>query len=332
MSTCNRFTTNCDVWHMTDQHLHLATDDEAWLAIPPRWIDRSEQNALPLKRARAWALVLDARSLECRIEQAGTGWQLVVPAPLFEAACRELRLYVEENHNWPPLPPQERPMVHNTLATISVLLLFAIFHNLIALDLVVGGQHPDWLEIGNAHASQILHGEWWRLVTALTLHVDALHLFSNLAIGGFFIVFLCRDLGSGMAWSLILASGILGNLANAYVQLPSHSSVGFSTAIFGAVGLLGAVSMVRYRHQLRRRWPLPVAAALSLLALLGTEGKNTDLGAHLFGFLFGVILGLAAEFLVGRFGRPGRLLNTLLALGSASLVIAAWWCAISFAD
>ncbi|HJV66129.1 MAG TPA: rhomboid family intramembrane serine protease [Geomonas sp.] len=317
---------------MTDEHGHLATDDEVWLAIPARWIDPSEHSALPLKSARAWALVLEARSVECRIGQAGSGWQLEVPAFLFETACRELRLYVKENRNWPPLQPQVRPMVHNTLVTISVLLLFAIFHNLIDLDLTIGGRHPDWVEIGNAHASQILHGQWWRLVTALTLHADALHLLSNLAIGGIFIVYLCRDLGSGLAWSLLLASGILGNLANAYTQLPSHSSVGFSTAIFGAVGLLGAVSMVRYRHHLRRRWPLPVAAALSLLALLGTEGKNTDLGAHLFGFLFGVILGLATEFLVGRLGRPGRLFNALLALASSSLVIAAWWCALTFAD
>lgn len=307
--------------------------EEEWLAIPASAIDPAAGELLPQGRARLWALVLEARYLECRMVPTDSGWLLLVPSSSYDAACRELRLFVAENRNWPPLLPPVRPMIENTLPTLSVLLLLATFYNLTGLDLTVLGRHPvDWIEIGNAHGSQILDGQWWRLVTALTLHADWLHLFSNLAIGGVFIVYLCRDLGSGLAWSLLLASGVLGNLANAYVQLPSHSSVGSSTAIFGAVGILGAVSLMRYRHHLRRRWPIPVAAALSLLALLGTEGKHTDLSAHLFGFIFGFVLGMVTEYLVGYFGRPGRLLNALLAILSALVVLAAWWSALTFAD
>ena len=304
-----------------------------WLAIPVKGVDRSGAASLSERRAHLWSLVLEARYIESRVERGETGWQLLVPGPKFDAALGELQRFVEENRNWPPFLPPVRPMIENTLPTLSVLILLATFHNLTGLGIGIWDRHPvDWIEIGNAHASQILNGQWWRLVTALTLHVDALHLFSNLTIGGFFVIYLCRDLGSGLAWSLLLASGVLGNLANAQVQLPSHSSVGSSTAVFGAVGILGAVSMMRYRHHWRRRWPLPVAAALSLLALLGTEGKQTDLGAHLFGFLFGFGLGLLAECLVGYFGRPGRLLNALLALCSACVVLFAWWSALRFAD
>jgi rhomboid protease GluP len=305
----------------------------AWIPIPVGVVDPSGLIALSERRAHLWSLVLESRYIESRVERDETGWQLLVPEPSLESACSELRRFVEENRNWPPFLPPVRPMIENTLPTLSVLILLATFHNMTSLDLTVLGRHPvDWIEIGNAHSSQILSGQWWRLITALTLHADALHLFSNLAIGGFFVIYLCRDLGSGLAWSLLLASGILGNLANAQVQLPSHSSVGSSTAVFGAVGLLGAISVMRYRHQLRRRWPLPVAAALSLLALLGTEGKQTDLGAHLFGFIFGFALGLITECLVGYFGRPGRLFNAFLAFGSACLVLAAWWSALRFAD
>jgi len=311
----------------------VAAPEERWFAIPARLVDSGGAPSLSERRARLWSLVLESRFIDNRVERGGAGWQLLVPEPDFDAACRELHRFIEENRHWPPVLPPVRPMIENTLPTLSVLVLLATFHNLTGLDLTILGRHPvDWIEIGNAHASQILDGQWWRLVTALTLHADWLHLFSNLAIGGFFVVYLCRDLGSGLAWSLLLASGVLGNLANAQVQLPSHSSVGSSTAVFGAVGILGAISMVRYRHHLRRRWPLPVAAALSLLALLGTEGKQTDLGAHLFGFLFGFCLGLSTEFLVGFFGRPGRFWNALLALSSACLVLFAWWSALSFAD
>ena len=280
-------------------------------------------------RAQLWALVLDARFVSCRLEHDAGGWCLLVPASHLDKACEELRLYEEENRNWPPAAPPAHPLAENTLATLSVLVLLATFHNLTQLDVTLPAfSQPDWVALGNAQAANILDGQWWRLVTALTLHADSLHLASNLAIGGIFVIFLCRELGSGLAWSLLLGAGALGNLANAYAQPPGHSSVGASTTVFGAVGILAALSLVRYRQQLQRRWPLPVASALALLALLGTEGKNTDLGAHLFGFLFGAFLGLITEYLLGRYGRPGRLLNALLALLSAVVVVAAWWAAL----
>lgn len=304
---------------------------EEWVAVPPADVEPQAGARLAQRRARLWALVLQARFIENRVEPGVGGWQVMVPASRLEDACRELRLYVEENRNWPPFLPPVRPMARNTLPTLCVLLLLATFHNLTNLELNFLGRPVDWMEIGSAHGSAILRGEWWRVITALTLHADALHLMSNLAIGGVFIVYLCRDLGSGLAWTLLLASGACGNLANAYLQLPSHNSVGASTAVFGAVGILGAISMMRYRHHLRRRWPLPVAAALALLVLLGTEGERTDLGAHLLGFSFGTIFGMFAELLVGYLGQPGRLVNAFLALTSASVLLTAWSLALASA-
>jgi len=318
------------VEYMERELEHSGECVKEWLAVSPEAGDGHASGVVAATRIRLWALVLEARYLPCRIEQGDTGWQLLVPAEHFAAAKEELRLFEEENRNWPPAAPLARPLVENTLPTLSVLVLLASFYNLTRLDISLFGHYlPEWNDLGNAHAAGILDGQWWRLVTALTLHADGLHLISNLAIGGGFIICLCRELGSGLAWSLLLGSGILGNLVNACMQSPDHRSIGASTAVFGAVGILAAVTMVRHRHQLQRRWLLPVAAALALLALLGTEGKNTDLGAHLFGFVYGFALGLIAEYLVGRHGRPGRGLNALLALASATLVIAAWWEALA---
>jgi hypothetical protein len=94
------------------------------------------------------------------------------------------------------------------------------------------------------------------------------------------------------------------------------------------VGIFAAISMMRYRTHLLRRWFIPVAAGLALLALLGAEGKQTDLGAHLFGFVFGIILGAGAEFLTARHGRPDRLLNAFLALVCITIVATSWWAAL----
>jgi membrane associated rhomboid family serine protease len=292
-------------------------------------ISRRNGAFMTRQQALTWALVLDSRSIPCCIEATGTKWHLLVPEQQLESACRELKLFEEANYDWPPALPASRQLVENTLPTISILLLLAIFHNLTLIGISLPDHGPiDLNTLGAAHAKEILAGKWWQCVTALTLHADLMHLLSNLTIGGTFIILLCRELGSGLAWSLLLTSGTLGNLINAWLQSPAHRSVGASTAVFGAVGILAAISTVRYRHNLRRRWFIPVAAGVALLTILGTEGKQTDLGAHLFGFLTGISLGTAAEFLVGRYGRPGPGLNVLLALLSADLVAAAWWAAI----
>ncbi|MCM0081549.1 rhomboid family intramembrane serine protease [Geomonas sp. Red32] len=305
---------------------------EEWVEIVPTQVDRFIRGALPSKRAHLWSLVLESRYITCRVEQGDGGFYLLVPASKQRQAVAELKSYVDENRNWPPPPPAVRPLIENALPALSVLLLLAIFYNITLLPVTIAGKVPDWVEIGKAQAGAIMDGEWWRVVTALTLHADWVHLFSNIGIGSIFIIFLCGDLGSGLAWTLILSSGVLGNLANAYFQLRGHSSIGFSTSVFGAVGLLGALAVARYRNHVRKRWLAPAAAALALLVLLGTEGKQTDLGAHLFGFGFGFLLGLVAEPLLARYGRPGPRLNFLLSVACAALVVGAWCAAIFLAD
>jgi NhaP-type Na+/H+ and K+/H+ antiporter len=67
---------------------------------------------------------------------------------------------------------------------------------------------------------------------------------------------------------------------------------------------------------------------MALLAVLGTEGERTDLGAHLFGCLAGLGIGMVTAWLVERYGQPSRGFSSFLALLSASLVVAAWWLAL----
>jgi membrane associated rhomboid family serine protease len=306
--------------------------NETWRAVPSD-LEVCSMATVTLSRDRVslWALVLESRSVACRAVQGDGGWILLVQDGSFVSALEELRLFEEENRNWPPkaLPPS--PPVKNILATLSVLLLLATFHNLTRLDFALFGLAPiNWMELGSAQSAKILDGQWWRAVTALTLHSGVLHLLGNLVIGGFFVIFLCRDLGSGLAWSILAMSGTFGTLANAWFQPPYHTSVGASTLVFGAVGALAAVRVVRERSHARKRWFLPVAGSFALLAILGTEGENTDIGAHLFGFVFGAVFGLVAEYLVERFGRPGPRSAFLLALCSAALPVAAWWAALVF--
>lgn len=302
--------------------------------VPEEWIILPLQRPFPVvteKRANLVGLILESRAIPWRAERSGIGWQILVPENQLSRSLDEIASYNEINRNWPPLLPPPTPRAENTLATLSVLILLATFHNVTRMDIPLFGQNaPEWINLGNAQAARILDGEWWRLLTSLTLHANVSHLLGNLTIGGLFIILLCREIGSGLAWFLLLASGMLGNLANAHFNLPTHSSVGASTLVFGGVGILAAISMIRHRNYLNRRWPMPIAAALALLTILGTEGENTDLGAHFFGFLFGILLGLTTGYVLERYGRPSTVANGLLSLLSAAAVAVSWYAAMYF--
>ncbi|MCD4688177.1 MAG: rhomboid family intramembrane serine protease [Desulfuromonadaceae bacterium] len=312
-----------------------ATDDAAraepaWQTIDPQGVDRRLIGPLTRKRARLWALVLEARGLPYRLEQQASRWQLWVPEKEQLRALDELHRYETENHNWPPTLAPSVPLKSNSLITLSLLALLGIFHNLSGLNIPgLHGPNIDWLQLGNADAGAILAGQWWRAVTALTLHADGLHLLGNLLIGGFFIDRLNRELGIGRGWALVLLAGTLGNLANALLQPLNHRSVGLSTAVFGTVAILAAHSACHHRHSLRRRWPLPLAAALALLGLLGSGGELTDIGGHLWGFVAGLGLGWLSSLLWPGECTERRWSNLLAGLGSAALVVGSWLMAFS---
>ena len=111
-----------------------------------------------------------------------------------------------------------------------------------------------WFERGSADADRILLGELWRTVTALTLHANLAHVLSN-AIGiTLFLGALSTILGPGLGSALVLLAGAGGNLANALVHGSAHVSVGASTSVFGAVGMLGGLGLARRgRKKLPRR-------------------------------------------------------------------------------
>ena len=168
-------------------------------------------------------------------------------------------------------------------------------------------QAEDPLLVGRAASSStglIDHGEWWRPFTALFLHADAPHLVGNLLSGLFFGTLVARSIGPWRAWALILLCGTLGNTLTSALTYPeSFVSLGASTAVFGALGILtglGFVSMLRVR--IRLPWAkitAPLFAGIILLGWLGggSHGGNTDVLGHVFGFASGLGAGLLSGWL-----------------------------------
>ncbi|PXA02988.1 hypothetical protein DDZ13_14470 [Coraliomargarita sinensis] len=143
-------------------------------------------------------------------------------------------------------------------------------------------------------------GEWWRAITSLTLHSDVVHLASNTVAGIGFAFLLARFFGAGAAWLLIMVTGAAGNALNAWIHYPEvHLSIGASTAVFAALGLITGIGLwVAVLQPAERwtmpRWLIPVFGGLTLLGLLGVgEGLDgrIDVAAHISGFLWGSIVG-----------------------------------------
>lgn len=238
------------------------------------------------------SLVLCAMGIPHRFD-ANRSHIFIMEEDLGEAR-RQLTLYLNENSHrrgQPTLPDlQKVSPLPTLLACLAVIYLY----------LVTGPWQADnpWFARGASDGSAILQqDQWYRCFTSLTLHADTAHLLGNVIIGSILIHFLCVHIGYGAAWLLVLLSGALGNLINIELHPPSHLSVGLSTGIFGAVGVLTGMQLFHDPIRKKGRLLLPLGAGLSLLALLGASEGRTDLGAHLFGLLSGISLGLCVNFL-----------------------------------
>ena len=103
-----------------------------------------------------------------------------------------------------------------------------------------------------------------------------------------------RVAGSGVAWlSILLASGV-ANILNTIMLDASHRSIGASTAVFAALGLVSGF-VWRGKLTAQDRWPYrigPIVGGIALLAYTGTGDANTDIGAHLLGFVAGFAAGI----------------------------------------
>lgn len=136
--------------------------------------------------------------------------------------------------------------------------------------------------------NKVFDGEIWRVVTALTMHGDAAHLAGNIFALLVFGGAVCQILGVGRGWFVILMTGIIGNLAKIVIHSYQYFSIGSSTSVFGAVGLLGGLGFIRERKRNTREAWLSIAGAFTLLIVLGSN-KNADMLAHFYGFLAGLL-------------------------------------------
>jgi membrane associated rhomboid family serine protease len=219
------------------------------------------------------------------------GFRLLVEPAAADRAREQLARFDRENAGWPPQPVLDGPARPLDLLTplIWAIVVIAAFREQTL--------HPPWTDAGLLDRAAMLRGEWWRPFTALFLHGDASHLASNLLGGLLAFAAVASTFGRRRGWLLLALSAVAGNVAVALAHTgEAYRSLGASTAIFAAVGLLTGRAMgLVARHRRAHRWRaffLPVATGLTVLGLQGAgDSGQVDVMAHVAGFIAGILFG-----------------------------------------
>ena len=169
------------------------------------------------------------------------------------------------------------------------------------------GPYPDALSYWGAKNSVLIidDGEAWRLLTPIFLHAGIIHLLCNAAVqletGALFE----REWGSGK-WLLIYLSSAVGSSCLSTIFMPGQISVGSSGSVCGLFGAKLAevfcricdsrrTRQQRIGHEVRMEQCRGVMCSVVLIGLISFIpylGSYLDHGAHVGGFLAGIVVGL----------------------------------------
>jgi membrane associated rhomboid family serine protease len=295
-----------ETFRTTDESTILTTDDE--------------------QEALSCSLVLSSAGINHGYTQTPDSLVLSVATNDAPEANTQLKAYLHENKNWPPKPVAPANDFTPLLQPPTLLLI----GSLTLLYTVTGpwSGHSPWFSHGAGDAGAIFtNNEYYRLITALTLHADIVHLLGNCLVGGFLFHFFCRLTGNGLGLFSMLFTATLANSINAALHGSNHLFVGFSTAVFAIIGML---AMISREHRTGKRYLriLPFMAGAALLAMIGSSGERTDIGAHFFGLCCGLAFGwiLCRPVLIKV--RQSLLLQTMLFILSIAVIIIAWQMAL----
>jgi membrane associated rhomboid family serine protease len=266
-------------------------------------------------------LVLHALSIPYEILLAEERAMIVAPAEFVEQAKYELWQYEQENRKQKPRSSGITPVYQSGVPGVAT---YVVIVCLVAWFAGVALFNRDWFAVGRVDGELIRDGEWWRTITALTLHSGARHLAGNIVFGILFGLMAGRLIGSGIAWFSIVVASSAANFLNTSLLESSHRAIGASTAVFAALGLVSGF-VWRAKLMAQDRWPYrlgPIVGGIALLAYTGTGDANTDIGAHLAGFVCGFVSGIALTMTTKYF----TLRNLQLASGIAAvtIIVLAW--------
>lgn len=270
------------------------------------------------KQIRDESLVLLSQGISHRLEHSPDGpFQIFVELDDQKRARFQIRLYHREN---PPREPTEPLPLKASLQPIWVLLVPA------AVTLVqFSGFIPGIESEGLSDADKVMNGQWWRCITALTLHGDSRHLGGNLLTGYLVLSMMSYRISLAKVVPFLAVSSALANFCVAATVHTDFRSLGFSTFVFAAIGALSVMEfrlMPKESHGLLRRFA-PLCGAASLATFVGI-GEHADILAHLYGFIAGLLCGFIPSKKSLRWGAPVAASDIFWVIAYYAIFIIGW--------
>jgi rhomboid protease GluP len=191
--------------------------------------------------------------------------------------------------------------LRNAPVTSSLLLLIAI---VFAVELKNGGEPSTAVlyRMGALVPDAIGTGQYWRLLAAMFLHANWIHVLAN-SWSLYQLGTAYEDLfGSRRFIIIYFVAGLCASAASSLMLPPGGTAVGASGAV---LGILGAFIPSILRSPWRReRWARSLIVQLVFWALfnivLGFQIKEIDNTAHITGLVIGFLLGLVPQKIVPR--------------------------------
>ncbi len=274
-----------------------------------------------------WTFALEAMRIPFELTPADEESGEMVLWVRREHAARAHRAVVELDLEdaLPASQPQadERRRAQPHAITGSIALVW-----LLMLGMVLQRYVPGWEARGALVGSAVRSGEWYRTLTAMTLHAGLVHLLSNSAFLVIFAVTAIRGLGTGVSAAIAVAAGALANVASALAHPAEFRAVGASGGVFALLGLVAALAVRRRPTHAAVRWAPGVGAALGLFAFTGLA-HETDVIAHFGGGVLGFALGLVAERFDPLARRAAARLQWLAGLTALGTLVLAWALALA---
>lgn len=250
------------------------------------------------KQIRDESLVLLSQGITHRIDRSEEGpFQIFVEPDKRRAAQFQIRLYHRENPPRDENPPLPLKFTFQPLWVLAVPVICTL------LDF--SGAVVQMNSAGIADASKIMRGEWWRTITAMTLHGDERHLAGNLLSGFIALSLLHYRIPLAKLVPFLAVASAVANFFVALTVQTNFRSLGYSSFVFAVIGCLAVIEfrlMPRETHGMLRRFA-PLCGAASLAVFLGL-GENADILGHLYGFIAGLLCGFIPKKKTLRWGAP----------------------------
>lgn len=177
-----------------------------------------------------------------------------------------------------------------TFVLTGIFLLYYVVVAIVSKSSILDLSPQSLINLGGVWSTNILNGEWWRLLTGILLHSDIQHLFNNIAALISIGTLLEPRIGNLRFLIGFFVTGVIG--ASLYTMYNHFSvSVGASGGILGLYAIF-FVLFVNKKVKLRRNsfWDLAILVIFTLVS--GIFDPKVDNWGHYGGFLSGILVGL----------------------------------------